>query len=100
VVLADEPTAHLDSRTAHDVVEVVRATNRRRGTTIVLATHDAAVEALADERIALRDGLVVGCDERRAERWQSWSDSPSATCLVTPVVPPLPPPPSQWPSCS
>jgi len=100
LVLADEPTAHLDSATAREVVEVVRATNRRRATTIVLATHDPAVEALADEHVALRDGAVVGRDERRAARWPSWSDSPSATCAVIPGAASLPPPPSHWPSCS
>src|SRR5437868_1547784 len=42
IVLADEPTAHLDSRTARDVVDVMRAMNRRRATTILLATHDDA----------------------------------------------------------
>jgi len=101
LVLADEPTAHLDSRTARDVVEVMRAMNRQRATTIVLATHDVAIDALADEQIALCDGVVACRHERRREPWpSSSSDSPSATCSVTPGVPSLPPPPSRWLSCS
>src|SRR6266404_1529751 len=101
IVLADEPTAHLDSRTARDVVDVMRAMNRRRATTIVLATHDPAVDAVADEQIALCDGVVARRDERRREPWaSSSSDSLSATSSVTRGVASLPPPPSRWLSCS
>ncbi len=100
VVLADEPTAHLDSHTARDVIEVIRATNRRRATTVVLATHDPAVHARADEQIALCDGAVACRHERRREQWPSCSDSPSETSSVIPGAPSLPPPPSHWLSCS
>jgi len=101
VVLADEPTAHLDSRTARDVIDVMRSMNRRRATTIVLATHDPAVDALADEQIALCDGLVARRHERRRDPWpSSSSDSPSATSSVTLDGRSLPPPPSHWLSCS
>jgi putative ABC transport system ATP-binding protein len=101
LVLADEPTAHLDSRTARDVIDVMRTMNRRRATTIVLATHDPAVDALADEQIALCDGVIAQRDERSREPWKSSSsDSPSETCSVIPGAPSLPPPPSHWPSYS
>ena len=59
LVLADEPTAHLDSRTGAQVFEVLRATSRTCRTTFIVATHDRGVEAHADVRIALRDGTCV-----------------------------------------
>jgi putative ABC transport system ATP-binding protein len=59
LVLADEPTAHLDSRTGHEVMNVLRSTNRVCRTTFLVSTHDADVESLADERISLRDGACA-----------------------------------------
>jgi len=59
LVLADEPTAHLDSATGLAVMGVVRSINASRGTTFVFSTHDAAVESIADARVTLRDGAVV-----------------------------------------
>jgi len=56
LVLADEPTAHLDPRTGNDVVDVLRAANRNHATTLVVATHDPSVESRADQCFALRDG--------------------------------------------
>jgi putative ABC transport system ATP-binding protein len=59
IVLADEPTANLDSHTARDLVELMRDLNRRRQTTFVISTHDPMVMELAPRRISLRDGRVV-----------------------------------------
>ena len=56
LVLADEPTAHLDSATGADVMRVLQDANHTRGTTFVFSTHDPQVEAVAYDRIALRDG--------------------------------------------
>ena len=59
IVLADEPTANLDSQTARDLVELMRDLNRKRQTTFVFSTHDPMVMELAPRRISLRDGRVV-----------------------------------------
>jgi putative ABC transport system ATP-binding protein len=59
LILADEPTAHLDARTGRDVVEMLRAASRKHATTFLVATHDADVEARADLRVALREGSCV-----------------------------------------
>ncbi|MBI3768542.1 MAG: ABC transporter ATP-binding protein [Deltaproteobacteria bacterium] len=59
LVLADEPTAHLDSRTGRDVMDVLQSMHRGRSTTFIFSTHDPAVESIADERIALRDGMIM-----------------------------------------
>lgn len=59
VVLADEPTGALDSRTAALVLEVLRSTARALGQTVVLVTHDPRVASAADRVLFLADGLLV-----------------------------------------
>jgi predicted ABC-type transport system involved in lysophospholipase L1 biosynthesis ATPase subunit len=59
VLLADEPTGNLDSATGRQVIQILVDVNRVHGRTLVLVTHDAALAALADEVIALRDGAVI-----------------------------------------
>jgi putative ABC transport system ATP-binding protein len=66
ILLADEPTGNLDSATGHQVVELLLAINRTRGTTLVLVTHDPELAAVADTTIALRDGRVVSTTSREA----------------------------------
>ncbi|MFH1760122.1 MAG: ABC transporter ATP-binding protein [bacterium] len=58
VVLADEPTANLDSSTAGDIVSIMEKMNRERETTFVFSTHDKMVEEHAKRVIILKDGLV------------------------------------------
>jgi putative ABC transport system ATP-binding protein len=59
IVLADEPTGNLDSVNGRHIMELLRSIHQKRGTTIVLVTHDAELAALADDRLVLRDGRVV-----------------------------------------
>jgi putative ABC transport system ATP-binding protein len=59
VILADEPTGNLDSKTGNDIVELLAGLARRHGTTVIVATHDAELAARAAPRIAMRDGRVV-----------------------------------------
>ena len=68
VILADEPTGNLDSATGTQIVELLLAANRARGSTLVLVTHDAALAAHADRTIALRDGRVVGDEAGNGSR--------------------------------
>jgi putative ABC transport system ATP-binding protein len=58
LVLADEPTANLDSVTGHDVVELMRRLNRERGTTFVFSTHDPRILKAADRVVEIRDGRL------------------------------------------
>ena len=60
VVLADEPTANLDSRSAEDVVELMRSMNAQRKTTFVFSTHDRLVMEHARRIVTIRDGKVTG----------------------------------------
>jgi putative ABC transport system ATP-binding protein len=64
LVLADEPTGNLDSRTAHLVLELLARLACAHGTTVALVTHSAEAAATADRIVEMRDGRVV--DDRRA----------------------------------
>ena len=59
LILADEPTANLDSATATALLEVMEQLNRAHGTTFVYATHDPQVMERARRLIRLRDGQIV-----------------------------------------
>jgi putative ABC transport system ATP-binding protein len=59
VVFADEPTGSLDSLTGEHVMELLVATAREQGTTVVLVTHEARVAAYADREVIVRDGKVT-----------------------------------------
>ncbi len=63
ILLADEPTGNLDTANGRHIMELLQDVNRRRGATLVLATHDRALAAMADERLALRDGRRVEREE-------------------------------------
>lgn len=64
VVLADEPTANLDSHTAEEIVELMKRINAERKTTFIFSTHDRLVMDHARRIVTLRDGAITG-DERR-----------------------------------
>lgn len=59
LLLADEPTAELDSVSAERVLEAFRAVNREFGVTVVMVTHDLAAARTADRRIRVRDGRIL-----------------------------------------
>jgi putative ABC transport system ATP-binding protein len=59
IVFADEPTGNLDSATGRHIMQMLLDAQRRRGTTMVLVTHDLELAALADRRLVLRDGRPV-----------------------------------------
>ena len=59
LILADEPTASLDSATGHRLIAELRRIASERGMTIVMATHDHRMMDLADRLIRLDDGRIV-----------------------------------------
>ncbi len=58
MILADEPTAALDSKSGHDVVELMRQLAREQGSTILIVTHDNRILDVADRIIELEDGRL------------------------------------------
>ncbi|MEO6326988.1 MAG: ABC transporter ATP-binding protein [Thermoanaerobaculia bacterium] len=58
LLLADEPTGNLDSERGEEILALLRAIHRRRGTTIVMVTHDPAAAATCERLIRLRDGRL------------------------------------------
>jgi macrolide transport system ATP-binding/permease protein len=63
VLIADEPTGNLDSKTGEEILALFRQLNIEDGLTIVLVTHDPIVAAHADRIIRMRDGLVFDDDD-------------------------------------
>ncbi len=57
-VLADEPTANLDSKTGSNIVELMRKLNKEKNVTFIFSTHDPLIMQYADRIIKLRDGLL------------------------------------------
>jgi ABC-type lipoprotein export system ATPase subunit len=59
LILADEPTGELDSATGQQILTLFRRIADRDGTTVLIATHDLAVDAFADEVVHLQDGCII-----------------------------------------
>lgn len=59
LVLADEPTANLDSKTSDQILELMQKLNREHSTTFLFATHDPRVMELARRTVRIKDGMVV-----------------------------------------
>ena len=64
VILADEPTGNLDSRTGAEVIGLLETLNAERGVALVVVTHDLALAARARRQVRMRDGLVESVEER------------------------------------
>ena len=58
LILADEPTGALDSRTSVEVMDIFQSLNRERGITLVLVTHEADIAAYADRVVVFKDGRI------------------------------------------
>lgn len=59
IVLADEPTGNLDSKTSEDVMALLKMTGKKFDQTIILITHNNEIAALADRRITISDGKII-----------------------------------------
>jgi ABC-type lipoprotein export system ATPase subunit len=60
IVWADEPTGALDSRTANDIMNLMRDLNQRQGLTFVIVTHDPGIGDRCDRIVRMHDGEIVG----------------------------------------
>jgi macrolide transport system ATP-binding/permease protein len=66
LLLADEPTGNLDTRTSHDIMRTLRTLNRQQGVTLVVVTHERDIADYCDRLITMRDGKVVSDEANRA----------------------------------
>jgi putative ABC transport system ATP-binding protein len=60
LLLADEPTGALDSKTSAEIMSILQRLNREQGLTVILVTHEAEVAAYARRVLTVRDGQIVG----------------------------------------
>ena len=59
IILADEPTGNLDSRTSQDVLSLLKVTGQKFSQTIVMITHNEAIAQMADRMIRIEDGRII-----------------------------------------
>jgi macrolide transport system ATP-binding/permease protein len=67
ILLADEPTGNLDTKTAEDILFTIQTFNRQLGLTVVMVTHEQDIAAFADRIITMRDGNIIS-DQRQVAR--------------------------------
>ncbi len=80
IILADEPTGALDTKTSHDVMELFRQLNEQRGITIAFVTHEPDVAAWTRRIVALRDGRIVS-DEPNVPMYERVSQPHQETAV-------------------
>lgn len=59
IVLADEPTANLDSKNSHHILQTMKKLNKELNTTFIFATHDEKVMQYLERKVSLEDGMIV-----------------------------------------
>ena len=82
LLLADEPTGNLDTRTSHEIMETLTALNRKQGVTVIVVTHEADIAAYADRVLTMRDGEIV------ADVNKPKTDGPRAVAATAPAATP------------
>jgi len=87
LVIADEPTANLDSRTGAEILALMRHMQKRYGISFLFSSHDRAVLREADDTIFLRDGAIGAVRRRNAEPPSSRETDADGDPFVEPMAP-------------
>jgi putative ABC transport system ATP-binding protein len=66
IIMADEPTGALDSKTSIEIMAIFQRLNREHGITVIFVTHEADIAAHTNRVIQIRDGLIIGDDPRKS----------------------------------
>ena len=77
IVLADEPTANLDSKTGESILTLMKDINRHYGTTFIFSTHDRRVMAMADRLVRIEDGRITMFGVKQDKHWKSVKTAPA-----------------------
>ena len=86
VLLADEPTGNLDTRTSHEIMGVIRHLNRDQGVTVVVVTHESDIAAYADRVIVMRDGKILSDEHQIAVSTADDAQTSSGPASPSPAV--------------
>jgi len=86
VLLADEPTGNLDTRTSHEIMAVIRHLNRDQGVTVVVVTHESDIAAYADRVIVMRDGKILSDEHQIAVRTADGAETGSGPASPSAAV--------------
>lgn len=70
IILADEPTGNLDSVSGREVMSYLRMMNERFDTTVIVVTHDREVGEMADRIVHIKDGMIIGEEIIRREKYE------------------------------
>ena len=74
IVIADEPTANLDSKTGTTIINLMKKINKEQKTTFIFSTHDIVIREMADHVVQLQDGKIIS-EEEKTKRVASGSNS-------------------------
>lgn len=85
IVLADEPTGNLDSRTSTEIMDIFQRLNREQGITVILITHERDISEYGRRIIRFRDGIVVS-DQTNASQRSAGDEISALPTAADPVV--------------
>jgi putative ABC transport system ATP-binding protein len=87
LILADEPTGALDTRTSVEIMALLQRLNREQGMTVVVVTHEPEVARYAPRVLLIRDGTLIGdgAPDEVARTWSTFRDDSASEAGVAPV---------------
>lgn len=103
IILADEPTGELDTKSGREILQIFRILRDEYGKTEIIVTHDLRISEFADRSLTIIDGLITGqkdeFDKKRQAKYEEFQKAvdmslpPSAKPSIAAPAPPPPPPP-------